>query len=156
MKEFQHFHELRISDYESDDTSLCRVAESVENGEIMSSSSELKKGSQELFVTCLNRDSKFKIGKPINNYLDLFINTSFNHRCIRSLLVSKPENKLISNKKQIFNATDLSPIPFGTILSLNPCSKISTKSQINPGTTDENKNSKVRTIKILLDSGASA
>ena len=33
--------------------------------------------------------------------------------------------------------------------------KISTYSQTNPGTLDENKNPEVRAIKILLDSGAS-
>ena len=37
----------------------------------------------------------------------------------------------------------------------NPRGKISTNSQIHPGTSDENNNSKVRTIKILLDSDAS-
>ena len=42
------------------------------------------------------------------------------------------------------------------ILSPNSRGKKSTNSQINPGTSDENKNSKLRTIKILLDSGASA
>ena len=42
------------------------------------------------------------------------------------------------------------------ILSPNPRSKNSINSRINQGTTDENKNSKVRTIKILLDSSASA
>ena len=51
---------------------------------------------------------------------------------------------------------DLLPITFGIILSSNPRGKNSTNSQINPGTLDENKNSKVRTIKILLDSGANA
>ena len=51
---------------------------------------------------------------------------------------------------------DLSPITFGVILSPKLRGKNSTNSQINPGTTDENKNSKVRTIKILLDSGACA
>ena len=74
---------------------------------------------------------------------------------IRSCLVNQPYCKLISNNEQLFNATDLSPISLGTILSPNPCGKISTNSQLNPGTTDEDKNSKERTIKILLDSGAS-
>ena len=45
---------------------------------------------------------------------------------------------------------------FGVNLPPNPRSKKSTNSQINPGTSDENRNSKVRTIKIILDSGASA
>jgi len=88
--------------------------------------------------------------------LDLFINNSLNHVSIRSRLVSQPKNKLISNNEQLFNATDLSPITFGIISSPKPRGKNSTNSQINPGSSDENKNSKVRTIKILLDSGASA
>ena len=57
---------------------------------------------------------------------------------------------------QILNTTHLSPITFGVILPLKLCNKISTNSQISPGTQDENKNSKIRTIKTLLDSGASA
>ena len=88
--------------------------------------------------------------------MDLFINTSLNHISIGSRLVSQPNNRLISNSKQLFNATDLSHITFGVILPLNPCGKISTNSQINLGTSDENKNSKEGAIKILLDSGASA
>ena len=88
--------------------------------------------------------------------MDLFINTSLNHVSIRSRLVSQPKNNLISNNEQLFNATDLSPITFGIISSPKPRGKNSTNSQINPGSSDENKNSKVRTIKILLDSGASA
>ena len=51
---------------------------------------------------------------------------------------------------------ELLPITFGVILPLNPRRKISIDSQINKGTSDENKNSKVRTIKIVLDSGARA
>ena len=47
------------------------------------------------------------------------------------------------------------PITFGIILPPNPRGKNLINSQINPGTMDENKNSKVHTIKILLDSGAS-
>ena len=42
------------------------------------------------------------------------------------------------------------------ILFPNPRGKISTNSQIIPVNSDENKNSKVCTIKILLDNGASA
>ena len=114
----------------------------------------MKIGSDELFVTCLNPNSG-KIGKPIINYLDLIINTSLNHMSIRSRLVSQSKNKLISNNEQLFNSTDLSPITFGVILSPNPRGKKSTNSQINLVTSDENKNSKVRTIIILLDSGAS-
>ena len=73
---------------------------------------------------------------------------------IRSRLVSQPNNKLNLNSEQLFNATDLLSITFSVILPLYPCYKSSTNSQINPATLDENKNSKVCTIKILLDSGA--
>ena len=48
------------------------------------------------------------------------------------------------------------PVTFGMILSPNPRGKNSINSQINPGTMDEDKNYKVRTIKILLDSDTSA
>ena len=75
---------------------------------------------------------------------------------IRSRLVSQPKNKLNSNNEQSFDAKDLSTITFGVILPPNLRSKISTNSQINPVNSDENRNSKVCTIKILLDSGASA
>ena len=51
--------------------------------------------------------------------MDLFINTSLNHMFIRFRLVSKPNNKLISNNEQSFNAIDLSPITFNIILSPN-------------------------------------
>ena len=88
--------------------------------------------------------------------MDFFINTSLNHISIRSRLVSQPNNKLVSNGEQSINATDLSPITFGVILLPKLCSKTSTNSQINPITSDENKNSKVCTNKILLDSGACA
>ena len=60
---------------------------------------------------------------------------------------------MISNSEQLFNATDLLLITFGVILPPSPHVINSTKSQINPG-PDENKNSKVPTIKILLNSGA--
>ena len=53
------------------------------------------------------------------------------------------------------NSTDLLPITFGIILSPNPRSKNSTNSQVNLGTTGNNKNPKVCNIKkILLDSVA--
>ena len=107
-------------------------------------------GSDKLFVTCLNCNSENKIGKPIKIYLDLFINTSSHHMSIRSRLVSQPKNKLISNSEQLFNATDLSPITFDIILPPKLRGKISTNSQINLVALDENKNSKVRPIKILL------
>ena len=84
------------------------------------------------------------------------MNTSLNHMSIRSCLVSQPKNILISNSEQLFNATGLSPITFGVILPLNSRGKISANSQINLGTSDEKINSKVHTLKILLDSGASA
>ena len=88
--------------------------------------------------------------------MDLFINTSLNHISIRSRLVSQPNKKLKLNSEQLFNSTDLSPITFGVILPPKLRGKISTNSQINPTTLDENKNSKARTIKMLVDSGASA
>ena len=74
---------------------------------------------------------------------------------ITSRLVSQPNKKLISNSEQLFHATDLLPITFSVILPPYPSSKNSTNSQINLGTSDKNKNSKVHIIKILLDSGAS-
>ena len=70
--------------------------------------------------------------------MDLFINTSVNHMLIRSHLVSQPNNKSNSNSEQLFNATDLSPITFGVILLPKLHDKISTNSQINPETLDEN------------------
>ena len=45
---------------------------------------------------------------------------------------------------------------FAIVLPPYPCGKNPMHSQINPGTEDENKISKVHAIKILLDSGASA
>ena len=79
---------MQIFDNESK-KSVSSFEESVEDGEISSSSSEWKIGSdRELFVTCLNDNSENKIGKPIKNYLDLFINSSLNHTSIRSRLVS--------------------------------------------------------------------
>ena len=89
---------MQISDDESK-KSASSFAESVESEEISSSSSKWKTGSEELFVTCLNRESVHKIGKPIKKYLDLFINTSLNHMSIRSRLVSQPRNKLIFNSE---------------------------------------------------------
>ena len=106
-----------------------------------------------MFVTCLNRDNESK-GKPIEYYLDLFVNTSLNHMYIRSRLVTQPKNKSISNREQSINATDLYPIAFGIILPPKLRGKISTNSQNNKVTSDENKNSKVCTIRLLLDSCA--
>ena len=75
---------------------------------------------------------------------------------ITSRLISQPKNKLISNSKQLFNAMDLSPLTFSVIIPPKLRGKYLTNSQINPGTSDENKNSKERTIKKMLDSCASA
>ena len=156
-KELQHFQEKQISDNE-DKKSASSVAESVESGEISPSSSKWNLGSDELFVTCLNDNSENKIAKSIKKYLDLFIKSRLNHMSIRSRLVSQPNNKLISNNEQLFNTSDLSLITFGVILPPNPRWTNSSNSQINQGISDENKNSKVCIIKllILLDSSAGA
>ena len=106
MQIFDDESKKSISSYKK---SISSLAESVESGKILSSSSEWNLGLDKLFVMCLNCDSKNKI-KLINNYLDFFINTSLNHIAIRSCLVSQPKNKLISNGEQSINATDLSPI----------------------------------------------
>ena len=74
----------------------------------------------------------------------------------RSCLVSQSKNKLIANCEQLLNATDQSPITFGVILHPNLQGKKSINSQINPVSVNENKYSKVCSIKILSDSGASA
>ena len=88
-------------------------------------------GSDELFGTCLNSDNENKIGKPIKDYLDLFINTSLNHTSTRFCLVSQlNKNKSISNSEQLLDATDSSPITFGVILPPKLRAKISTNSQI--------------------------
>ena len=102
-----------------------------------------------MFVACLNNNSKNKLAKPIKIYLDIFINTSLKHISIRSRFVSEPKNVLISNSEQLFNATALLPITFGVILPPNPRGKLSTNFQMNLGILDENKNTKVRTIRIL-------
>ena len=60
------------------------------------------------------------------------------------------------NSEQLFHVSDLLPRTFSVILHPNPHGKNSTFSQINPEILNENKNSWVHTIKILLDSGASA
>ena len=57
---------------------------------------------------------------------------------IRSRLVSQPNNKVISNNEQFFDARDLFPITFGIILPLNPGVKYLNHSEINMGTEDEN------------------
>ena len=53
---------MQILDDESK-KSVSSLAESIESGEISSSSSERNLGWVEVFVTCLNRDSKNKIEK---------------------------------------------------------------------------------------------
>ena len=63
---------MQISDDENK-KSISSLVESVESGEISSSSSEWNLGSDELFVTCFNNDSKRKIGKPIKNHSDLLL-----------------------------------------------------------------------------------
>ena len=75
---------------------------------------------------------------------------------IRSRLESQPNKKLKLNSEQSINASNLSPITFGVISPPKVRGQISTKSQIHPTTSDVNNNSKVRAIKILLDSGNSA
>ena len=75
--------------------------------------------------------------------MDLFVNSSPNNVFIRFCLVDQPKNKLFANNEK-FNATDLSPITFGEIL---PLKRNSTNSQINLGTLDEKRNSKVCTKK---------
>ena len=80
----------------------------------------------QIFVSCLNSNSKTKIGKPIKTYLDSFFNTSLNHMSIRSCLVSQPNKKFSSNSEQLFNTTDLLPISFGVILPPKLRGKIST------------------------------
>ena len=145
---------MQITDNESKKI-VSSWEESLESGEISSFSSEWKIGSDKLFVTCLNCDGENKRGKPIKNYFDHFIKTSLNRMSIRSWVVAYLIKKSISNSEQLFNATDLSPITFGVILPPNLHNKYSTNSQINQGTLDENWNSKVYTIKMLLDSGAS-
>ena len=84
----------------------------------------------------MTHDSKNKLEKPIKHYLHLFNNTSLKHMSIRSRFVIQPNNKLNSNSKQLFNAIDLSPIPFDVILPSKLRDKNSTK---NLRTLDEKK-----------------
>ena len=106
---------MQISN-DKDKKGVSSVAEGVENGEILSSSSKWILGLDELFVTCLNDNSENKISKPNKNCLDLFINTSSNHMSITSLVVSQPKSKLNSNDEQWFNVQDFSPPTRGVIL----------------------------------------
>ena len=71
------------------------MAESVESGEILSSSSEWNLDSDELFVICLNHNSENKRAIPIQNCLDHFMNTSLNHMSIRSCLVIQSKNRFV-------------------------------------------------------------
>ena len=97
-KELQHFQDIQLLDNKSKQ-SIINIAESTKSGEIYSSSFQWNSGSdRELFVTCLN-DNSDKLKKPIENYLDLFIDTSLNHISIRSHLVSQPNKNLKSNNK---------------------------------------------------------
>ena len=72
-----------------------------------------------------------KIGKPIENYLDLFINISLNCTSIRSRLVSQPTNKLNSNHETKYNSTDFSFMTLGITVNPNLCGKNSTNFQTN-------------------------
>ena len=65
---------------------------------------------------------------------------------IISRLVSQPNKKLNSNNEQSIVAMDLLSITFGVILAPNLRGKISTNSQINLISLDENQISKVCTI----------
>ena len=79
---------MQVSDDESKKT-VSSVAVKVENGEISSSSYKWNECLDAIFVSCLS-DNSDKIGKPIKNYFDLFIDTSLNHMSIRSCLISQP------------------------------------------------------------------
>ena len=93
---------MHISDYEKK-KSVSSVAERIERKEISSYSSEWYLEMDELFVPCLNNNSKNIIAKTIKYYLNLVIKASINHMSITSHLVRQPKNKLISNSEQLFN-----------------------------------------------------
>ena len=90
--------------------------ESLVDGEISSSSSKWKTGSDELFITCLFSDSITKEEKSINNYLDAFPIANFNYKSMRSHLMSDNNNNSKSKNDYEFKPTDLSPITFGLLL----------------------------------------
>ena len=69
--ELHHLQEMQISDDQSK-RSISGLPKSVESA---SSSSKWNLSSDELLVTCLNHNSENKL-KPIENYLNHFINTS--------------------------------------------------------------------------------
>ena len=114
---------------------------SKKSGEIFSSSYTYKIGLEEKIVSCLNEINKMKKGKQINHCMEAFIHTYLHHMSIRSYLVSKPNNKLISNNKQKFNSTDSSYNIFGIILTPKLQNKTLTNSQISQRNLDENQNS---------------
>ena len=68
--ELQYFKEMQLSDNEKKKI-ISSMAESAEKREFLSSTSKWKLSPDEVFVTCLN-DNNDKIGKPINNYLNIF------------------------------------------------------------------------------------
>ena len=82
------------------------MVDSVESGKISTSSSKWKIGlDREEYVAWLAKNSKIKIEKLINYYLDTIINTSSKHMSIRSCLVSQPNDKLIPNNEHKFYST---------------------------------------------------
>ena len=62
---------------------------SLENGEISSSTSEWRTGSDELFVTYLISDSNPKIVKSISHDLDAFLNTNWSYKSMKSHFVKQ-------------------------------------------------------------------
>ena len=57
--------------------------------------------------------------KPIENYFEAFMNKNLNQLSIRSYLISQPINDLNSNDEPKLNSTDLLPITFSLIITLN-------------------------------------
>ena len=62
---------MQVSDNKSKNKAYS-VAESVESGEVLSSSSEWKLDSDELFVTCINKNSAAKFSKTNKILLESF------------------------------------------------------------------------------------
>ena len=85
----------------------------MDDGQFSESRSKSKLELDELFVTCLN-DSKVKVGKLINNFLDSFISTNINYIYFHSCLVSpsKPKKANIYSK---FNSLHLLSLTFDLI-----------------------------------------
>ena len=96
------------------------------------------------------------IGKPMNIYLESFLNASSNHMSNWYYLVSQPINKFNSSY-EISNSMDLLYVTVGIILVSKLCSKNSSSPQIRQGKQVKNWNSYKNwpTIKILLDCCAS-